>query len=259
MNELIELDLLQLALALGLVVATIALSTWQKLGLEWNLIVATGRTLLQLIVMGYFLELVFTWPNPLIVLIAVVLLVGVTAFVIRNRISQKLTRLLPWVGGSLLVSTVLTLGYVNLVVIRPEIWYDPRYVIPLAGILLGNAMNAAAIAGERFVNTLNGSQLDIETYLSLGATPQQAIAPYRRDALRAGLLPTINTMLVVGLATLPTFLSGQLLGGVRPINAVAYQIVILLALALFTLIANLMIVHGIYRQFFNAAAQFTKP
>jgi len=87
-----------------------------------------------------------------------------------------------------LVSTALTLCYTNLLVIQPPSWYEPQYLIPLAGIVLGNAMNGAAIAGERLVSTFNASKLEIETHLSLGATPEQAVAQYRKDA-KAGLIP----------------------------------------------------------------------
>lgn len=118
-------------------------------------------------------------------------------------------------------------------------------------------MNGAAIGGERLVSTLNSSQLEIETHLSLGATPQQAVAQYRKDAIRAGLIPTINTMMVVGLVALPGIMTGQLLSGVDPLIATAYQMVIMFMLAFATLVTTLLVTWGICRQFFNAAAQLT--
>lgn len=256
MDSLIELSPLQLLLSLGLMVAAIALSAWQRLGLEWDLSVATGRTVLQLLVVGYLLEIVFELRNGWVVLAIVLVMLSVATIVARNRISQKVPRLIPLVGGSIALSTLLTLCYVNFVVIRPEIWYEPQYVIPLAGIILGNAMNGAAIAGERLVNSLNNSQLEIDTHLSLGATPQQAIATYRKDAIRAGLIPTLNAMMVVGVVTLPGIITGQLLSGVNPINAAVYQMLIMFMLAFATLVTTLLVTQGIFRQFFNAAAQF---
>jgi putative ABC transport system permease protein len=85
---------------------------------------------------------------------------------------------------SILVSTVLTLSYTNLLIIQPQKWYEAQYLIPLAGIVIGNAMNTAAIAGERLVSTINASQLEIETHLSLGATPQQAVTQYAKMLLK---------------------------------------------------------------------------
>jgi len=214
----IEIDGIQLAGALGLMVLAIALSAWQKLGLEGSLAIATGRSILQLLVVGYLLEAVFAFRNPFFILAVVAVMLTIATVVARNRISKKIPHLLPIVGGSLLLSTALTVGYVNLLVLRPDPWYEPQNLIPLAGILLGNTMNAAAIAGDRFVSTLNSSQLEIETHLSLGATPQQATTQYRRDAIKTGLIPTINTMLVVGVVTLPGIFTGQVLGGASPIE-----------------------------------------
>lgn len=246
---------LQLVWALGLMVLAIALSAWQRLELEWKLTVATGRTVGQLLVVGYILAAVFAFKNPLSVLAVLGVMLGVATIVARNRISQKVPHLLPWVGGSILVATVLTLVYTNLLVIQPETWYEPRYVIPLAGIVLGNAMNGAAIAGERLVSTLNNSQLEIETHLSLGATPQQAVVQYRKAAIHAGLIPTINTMMVIGLVTLPGIMTGQLLSGVDPLVAASYQMLIMFMLTFADLVTVLLVTWGICRQFFNQAAQ----
>ncbi|HEY9620829.1 MAG TPA: iron export ABC transporter permease subunit FetB [Crinalium sp.] len=255
MNSLIELDLVRLSWALGLMAIAIALSAWQRLGLEWNLTMATGRTIIQLLMVGYVLAVVFTWRNPWVVLVVLLVMLSIATVVARNRISRKIPNLALFVGGSILIGTALTLVYVNFLVIRPPVWYEPQYVIPIAGILLGNSMNSAAIAGERFVSTLNASQLEIETHLSLGATPQQATAQYRRDAIKAGLIPTINSMMVVGVVTLPGIITGQLLSGVDPFNAALYQMLVMFMLAFATLVTTVLIIQGIFNQFFNANAQ----
>ncbi|MEM6256631.1 MAG: ABC transporter permease, partial [Cyanobacteria bacterium P01_D01_bin.156] len=97
------------------------------------------------------------------------------------------------------------------------------------------------------------------THLSLGATPDQAIASYRREAIKAGLIPTVNSMMVVGLVTLPGIITGQLLSGIDPLNAALYQMLIMFMLAFSTLVTALLVTHGIQRQFFNAAAQLVEP
>lgn len=245
-----------MAWAVGLAAIAVGLSAWQQLGLEWSLTVATGRTIIQLLLVGYLLAAIFTWRNPWAVLAVLLVMLAIATVVARNRIGKTIPLLLPLVAGTLLVSTALTLSYVNLLIIRPSLWYEPQYVIPLAGILLGNAMNSAAIAGERFVSTLNASQLEIETHLSLGATPQQATFHYRREAIKAGLIPTINSMMVVGVVTLPGIITGQLLSGIDPLNAALYQMLIMFMLAFINLLTTLLMMQGIYRLFFNQAAQF---
>ncbi|MDJ0704704.1 MAG: iron export ABC transporter permease subunit FetB [Leptolyngbyaceae cyanobacterium MO_188.B28] len=252
---MIELELLDLLWALGLMAAAMGLSSWRGLGLTWNLAIATGRTVLQLFAVGYFLAVVFEWRNPWAVLAVLMIMLTIAAVVARNRISKKMVRLLPMVWGCLLTSTALTLAYTNLLVIRPETWYEPRYVIPLAGIVLGNAMNAASIAGERLVGSLQNSRLEIETHLSLGATPDQAIQKYRREAVKAGLIPTLNAMMVVGVVTLPGIITGQLMSGVSPLNAAGYQMIIMFMLAFSTLLTAILVTWAICRQAFNQAAQ----
>lgn len=257
MNDLIKIDLVQFSWALGLMGIAIGLSAWQKLGLEWSLAIATVRTVVQLLAVGYILEIVFALNNPGAVLAIIAVMAVIAAIVARNRISQKVPKLLPVVGVAISISTALTLGYLNLLVLRPDPWFNPQYLVPLAGILLGNAMNAAAIGGERLVNSLNNSQLEIETHLSLGATPRQATAAYRKEAIKAGLIPTLNSMMVVGVVTLPGIITGQILSGVNPLDAAVYQMLIMFILAVATLGTTILLIQGIDRQFFNQAAQFT--
>lgn len=256
---MIELGLMQIALALVLMVAAIALVRWQKLGLELTLLNATARTVFQLFAVGYILAVVFAWRNPYSVIAVLLVMLSVATLVARNRIDQKLSRLLPILAGSLLTSLVLTIVYTTGVVIRPDTWFEPRYVIPLSGIVLGNAMTAATIAGDRLVSSLKQNQADIETHLSLGATPQQAIATYRQAAIKAGLIPTINAMMVVGIVKLPGIITGQLLSGADPLNAALYQMLIMFMLAFSDLLAAILVTAGIRRLFFNDAAQLTLP
>jgi putative ABC transport system permease protein len=255
----IQLDFIDLGLALGMMVLAIIFSIWQKLKLEGQLALASARTVVQLLVVGSVLEVIFDWKNTAAILAIIIVMLTVAAIVARNRIGQKIPQVLPIVWGSILTATVLTMSYVNLLVLRsPQAWFEPRYMIPLTGIVLGNAMNAAAIAGERLATTLNNHQLEIETHLSLGATPVQAIVNYRQEAIKAGLIPTLNAMMVVGIVTLPGIITGQMLAGASPLNAAAYQILIMFMLGFATLVTTLLVTRGIWRQFFNEAAQLQK-
>lgn len=258
MGNLIRLDVVDLVLALGMMAITIGLSAWARLGLAWNLAFATARTMLQLLVVGYLLAFIFALDNLWAVMAVVAVMLTIAAVVARNRISKKIPQLLPLVWVSMLVSTALTLSYTNFLVIQPQTWYEPQYLIPLAGIVLGNAMNGAAIAGERLVSIINASQLEIETHLSLGATPQQALVQYRKEAIRAGLIPNLNQMMVVGIVVLPGIITGQLLSGVNPLDAASYQILIMFMLAFANLVTALLVTQGLCRQFFNNAAQLIR-
>ena len=256
---LITLQPIDLVWALVLMVIAIGLSVWQQLELTWSLALATGRTVLQLMIMGYLLWFIFDWKNPGAILALVGGMLTVASIESRNRIGKEIPHLLVWLWGSIFISTVLTLSYTTIFILRPENWFDPQYLIPLSGIVMGNAMNGAAIAGERLVKCLQANRNEIETHLCLGASPEQAIAQYRREAIRAGMIPTINAMMVVGLVKLPGIITGQLLSGVHPQEAASYQILIMFMLAFATLVTTLLVVQGVHRQFFNSAAQLTLP
>ena len=266
MSELIKLDFLDLAIACGLMVIAIGLSIWQKIGLELNLALATVRTILQLVVLGYILDFILALNNLWAVLAILAVMLTLAAIIAKNRISQKIPGVLPLVWGSMLVSTAFTLMYTSFLIIQPDRWFQPQYVIPLAGFVLGNSMNAAAIAGERFVSTINASHTEIETHLSLGATPQQAIKQYKKDSIRAGFLPTINLMMIIGMVTIPEFMSGLIISGVdydktpfQPASeAASYQILLMFMVALSNLLTTILLTTSISHQFFNKQAQLIR-
>jgi putative ABC transport system permease protein len=116
-------------------------------------------------------------------------------------------------------------------------------------------MNGAALAGERLASQISQNRLEVETYLSLGATAQQAIATYRQDAIRVSLIPTLNQMFVVGIVSLPGMFTGQVLAGAQPLEAASYQILILFAIALTNLLTAILVAQGVSRQFFNRNEQ----
>jgi putative ABC transport system permease protein len=258
MQQVIALDFTDLAVSVALVAITIGLSAWERLGLEYSLALASGRTILQLVVLGYALDSIYKLNNSGAVLAILAIILTISAIVAKNRITTKIPLVLPLVWGSMFVSTSIAVVYINTLIIQPERWFEPRYVIPLAGMVLGGAMNAAALAGERLLKTIDSSHMEIETHLSLGATPGQAVSQYRRDAIKAGLMPTINQMTLVAMVTIPGFYSGQLLGGVKPLEAASYQIVILFAIALANLLTTILITRGLSRQFFNSNAQLVR-
>ena len=255
MNNLITLDTVDLFLCLGLIGIAIVLSLWRKLYLEKQLAYSAFRSLMQLIAIGYVLDIVFAIDNWLVVLGILGGMITIASIVTRNRIDQKLKGLLPTVILSLVASSAFTLGYIILLIVQPAKWYEPQYIIPLAGMLFGNAMNGASLAGERLLNSINQNRLEIETHLSLGATGKQAIAGYQREAIRTGLIPTLNNMVVIGLVSLPGMFTGQVLGGSNPRDAASYQILILFAIVLVNLMTTVLLTEGIYQRFFNQREQ----
>lgn len=256
---MIEPSLIGMLWATGMMAIAIGLSSWQGLGLSKMLAIATARTWIQLLGVGVLLAFIFATRNPIVILAMLLAMVTIAATVARSRIDPDLPRLLQWVWLAVFSSGAITMTYVSLFIIRPAPWYNPQYLIPLTGIVLGNAMTAASIAGERLVNALRNNRIEIETHLSLGATPTQATSRDRKAAIQAGLIPTLNAMMVVGLVTLPGTITGQILAGGDPLIAAIYQILIMFMLALATLIASLIVTYGIMKQFFTPAMQLVEP
>lgn len=251
MKDLISLDTFDLVLCLGIIAIAISLSLWQKLGLEKQLAYGAVRSLMQLIAIGYVLDIVFAIDNWWAVIIILGIMLTIATIVTRNRIDKQFKGLLPTVALSLIASSVFTLAYIILLIIQPDKWYEPQYLIPLAGMLFGSAMNSASLAGDRFLNSINQNRLEIETHLCLGATPYQAIFAYKKEAIRTGLIPILNNMVVVGLVSLPGMFTGQVLGGSNPLDAASYQILILFAIVLTNLIATILVTQGIYHNCFE--------
>ncbi len=255
MQELIKLNLLDLVLAVGLMVISISLSAVENLGLELNLALATGRTILQLIVLGYVLEFIFALDNVWAVLGLLAIMLTITAIVAQNWIGKKIPRVFPLVWRSIFFSTTVILLYTEFLIIQPDRWYEARYLIPLGSILVGNALNSAVVSGERLVSTVKQFSGEIETHLSLGATPQQVVKGYRRDAIRSALTPVLNQMLLIGIVSIPSFTNGQLLAGTKPLDAVSYEILIMFMIVTTNLITALLVTQGICQQLFNSLLQ----
>lgn len=250
-SNIITLNFTDLGWLLGLLGIALVLSRWQQLSLEGQLIFASARSLIQLLVIGYIIAGIFALNNPIVVLIILGIMVTIAAIVAKNRLGKKRQGLLVTAWFSIFISSVLTVGYALIFMIKPQTWYEPQYLIPLMGMVLGNAMNSASLAGERLGSLIESNYREVETYLSLGATPKQAINTYQKEAIRVSLIPTLNQMMVVGMVSLPGMFTGQVLAGANPLDAASYQILILFMIVVTNLLSAILITEGVYRRYFN--------
>ena len=249
------LDLLDIAWALGLIGISIGLLQWQRVGLAGQLVLAAARSILQLLVMGLGLQFVWQLDHPIVMIGGIGGLAIATTIAANNRIGDRLKNLLPIVGGSIFTGLIVAVGYTILVVIKPTNWHQPQYLVACAGICLGYLLNNTAIAGERLIGEIARHQAEIETQLSLGATPAQAIASYRQTAIKSALVPTIDALMVTGLVTIPGFLAGELVANMQPVNAAGYLIVVLFAVITSNTISVILVTGGIANRCFNQYAQ----
>lgn len=251
-SSYIPISNLQLAFAIFLVLITGGVSAFLKLGLLKSLIWGTIRTVVQLTLVGWALAYVFSINNLWLVfgiLGAMCIVASKTAVSRAVNVSDSLS-LLAFI--SLFCSTFLVGSIVIGLIISPEPLYSARIVIPISGMLLGNSMNAVALALDRLYSEARSSSPQIETSLSFGATPWEAIRPVIVTSLRAGMTPTINSLMTVGIVSLPGMMTGQILSGVAPHEAVKYQIVVLLMVAAAGAVSCLLIVGLTYKRLFNS-------
>jgi putative ABC transport system permease protein len=193
-------------------------------------LVASARTVVQLVAVGSVLNWVFEQRSLAAIALTLAVMTAVAGWTGKGRVDGALRGTGPALTLILAVGMVVTLLYVTGVVIgidEPE----PRYLIPLGGMILGNAMTAGSLAAQRFHDDLRDQRDRVEAALCLGASPRQATLPLRRRAFRAAITPTINAMMIVGIVKLPGVMTGQMLGGAEPLRAAKYQVVIMFMLA----------------------------
>lgn len=221
------------AISAVLIVLDGILSLILRLGLHRQLAIAATRMVVQLVLVGFILRAIFALQSPLATLGVVLVMVAIAGREVAARPEQKLSRFGNYAvgGGAVLVATFLTAILALTTAIRPTPWYDPRYAIPLAGIILGNVLNGASLALDSMLGGVVRERAAIEAQLALGATFGQAIRHLVRTSVRRALLPVINTMSAAGIITLPGIMTGQILAGMDPVEAAKYQILLIFLLA----------------------------
>jgi putative ABC transport system permease protein len=253
----LELSYWQVGVAAALVLVNGAASLMLGLKLERPLAIASARAVVQLLLVGLVLKWVFAWSQWYIVLglMAVMTLVAGVAAVGRtkHRFRGMYASSIVSVWASSWLMTAFALGAV---LQMPAQWFQPQYAIPLLGMILGNTLNGISLGLDRLGDELVSHRDRVEALLCLGATRWEAAHSAIQTAVRTGMVPMINSMMVVGIVSLPGMMTGQLLSGVDPIQAVKYQIVILFLIAAGTALGTIGVVLLSFRQLFNSRHQF---
>lgn len=238
----ISISASQLIASSLLILINMGLSVGLRLGLEKTLVIATIRMVVQLLLIGYVLNWLFSLSNPIAILILALLMTSIAGISGVNRTSRRFVGIYWRSFLSVLVAAFFVTQFSILAVIRVDPWYDPQYFIPLLGMILGNALNGVSLGLEQFMESLVSNQGKIETLLSLGATRWEATHGEVKQAVRRGMIPMINSMMVMGLVSLPGMMTGQILAGANPLDAVRYQIIIVFAIASGTALGTLGVV-----------------
>lgn len=253
MTPYLAIEWPQLALSALFLVVAAGLSLRYRLGLHRDLLVGGVRCFVQLLVMGYVLQVVFGLGSALVV-VALLLLMGFfAARIAGSRVREKQVPFFLPTFAAIQISFLLVAFLVSYCVIGARPWWAPQYIIPIGGMLAGNAMNAIALALDRFFADLRRRRDEVELRLLMGADACEACDEIFRDALRSGMTPSINGLMGVGLVALPGMMTGQILAGANPEDAVRYQVVVMLMLVATTAMACYLTLFWVRRRCFTTA------
>ncbi len=254
MNAL-PLSFNQLALSCGLILLCGLLSVALHLKLEGALFIGALRTIVQLFLIGYVLKWVFALDSAPLVFGVMAIMIAIAAQAATSRATRRFAGMLQCSFVALIISSLLTTFLVTAVIIQVHPWHHAQYAIPLLGMILGNALTGVSLCLDTLLETFAEKRHEIENELALGATSWEAAREPLAQAVRRGMIPQINAMNVIGLVSLPGMMTGQILAGANPIEAVKYQIVVMFMVAASSMIGCVLIALLVYKKLFTTRHQ----
>jgi putative ABC transport system permease protein len=247
---IIHLGAADLLIAASLVAVNAIISLVLRLDLQRQIVWSAMRATVQLLLVGHVLRFVFSHGSAWSTGIVVMLMMAMAAREVAARPAERLRRGgNAWIGAMAVgATTLISAMFILQTAIRPDPWFDPRYMISLVGIVLGSVLNSASLALDSLLEGVRREQRAIEARISLGDTTHQAFAGLLRSSVRRGILPTINQMSAAGIITLPGIMTGQIIAGMDPVEAVKYQILIMFLLSGASGMAAMIAAYGAMRK-----------
>jgi putative ABC transport system permease protein len=237
--EVLDIKSSQMAILYGLCLIPWFLLRFIGLRLSRDIADSVLRMSIQLGLVGIYLKMLFEYNQPYLNGLWILMMLLVADLSILKRAGLKARYFVLATFIAIATSVLLVTAYLVVLVIQPTHFYDARYVVPLAGMILGNCLQGNVIALERFYSAIKKNETEYTTYLMLGATRWEAARPYFREAIKAAINPTIAGMGTMGLVSLPGMMTGQILGGSEPWLAVKYQIAIMICIFTSTTLASI--------------------
>lgn len=238
-------------LSIAFILVAVAVSRWQEADLEKDLLVATFRSFVQLIAIGYVLDLVFKSNSPPFTLGILLIMTAIAGRTTAHRAkktpnAQTIALLSVGVGSGLTLSLLIVLG------VFP---FEPRYIIPIGGMIIGNSMTTSTLVITRLTSDFHDQRNMIESKLALSATSRQASLTQFQRTIKSAMTPIIDTTKTVGLIKLPGAMTGMILAGASPLEAVQLQIIVMYMLVGAATFTGLIAAYLTYRQFFTPMHQ----
>ncbi len=242
---------IQVALGLVLVALSIGIARYWRIPVAKEMALGSVRSFIQLVAVGYALEFIFNLESVPLIILAILVMITVGAHAASGRVKNLkrgfLISFVAMTSGSL-----VTLAIMLVIDIIP---FEARYVIPLGGMIISNSMNASALCVTRLTADVRNSKLAIESALALGKSWYAATLEMQREASIAGMLSILNFMKTVGIVALPGAMTGMILGGADPLEAVLLQIIVAYMLLSAVTITSIVTVHLTVHRFFTRSHQ----
>ncbi|MBU5270446.1 ABC transporter permease [Clostridium cochlearium] len=256
MDGVINLQMWQMASAYIFILILLFIVKKRGIPREKEILISTFRMTIQLILTGYILIYIFDNASPVFTILVICIMETFAIYNIFNRSTIKLSKSLKKaICISMIFGTLTSLFYFLFIVIGISPWYNPRYFIPIAGMLIGNSMTGISLGVSRLIDSMNSQKHLVESALMLGATPKMASKQIVDNAFDTAILPTINSMVGMGIVFLPGMMTGQILSGTSPVTAIGYQVAIMLGVLGSVSLSVILFVNLGYKTFFNEENQ----
>lgn len=249
-DGVVDIGYMELFAASALMLVAGLVSWRLELGQTRRIVVSSVRCFVQLLAAGFLLAYLFEFQTWWIVLLVLAAMVIAATQIATSRVKSRIPGLAPAVFVSLFVSSFAVGLVVVEGVVHAEPWYNARQLVPITGMIMGNAMAAVAVAIDRLFADLDARASEMFSLTALGATPYEAAAPSLKAAIGAGMTPILANMSAAGIVTFPGMMTGQLLAGADPLAAAKYQIVVMLMLSAANTIAIVSACYLTYRKRF---------
>ncbi|MGC6230746.1 iron export ABC transporter permease subunit FetB [Hafnia paralvei] len=240
-----------LVMALALVAIALLISGKEKLGLEKDIIWSVTRAIIQLIIVGYVLKYIFNIDHALLTLLMVLFICVNAAYNAKKR-SKNLSNAFVISLIAIVTGTALTLA---VLILSGSITFTPMQVIPISGMIAGNAMVAVGLCYNNLRQRFADEKQKVQEMLSLGATPKQSSAAIIRASIKAALIPTVDSAKTVGLVSLPGMMSGLIFAGIDPVKAIRYQIMVTFMLLSTASLSTIIAGYLAYKKFYSDRSQ----
>ncbi len=257
MSNYLAIDNFGLFLSVFVMFIVMLLASLNRLNLTKEIIIGTIRSFIQLFIMGFVLKYTFIHSNWIFTIVLFLFMLVFAAYEAYKRLKFKRKEIFWHIFFALSVGSLIPLFLIFYPILKIRPWYNIRYIIPISGMIVANSMTAISLGLNNYIADIQNNRLKILAKLSLGASPSYSVTDIFRKSYYNGILPSINSLMVLGIAKLPGMMTGQILAGAMPVESVKYQLMIMYMITFSNSISILILLKLSNKLIFNEREQLT--